>query len=94
MANIKLSELSPVGSELFQDAENFLNELSDRELSNVFGGSNSAATVSVKTMVSNISGGGGYYNYGNANYANIRNFGALEIKIKSPFLSFSFSVLN
>lgn len=92
MANIKLFELSPAGSELFQDAENFLSELSDRELSNVVGGSDSAATVGGKTMVSDISGGGGvrYANYGNADYG---NFGALAINIKPGWLNFGFSVI-
>ncbi|BAU13091.1 hypothetical protein LEP3755_36280 [Leptolyngbya sp. NIES-3755] len=32
MASIKISELRPVGSELFQDSESFLNELNDRDL--------------------------------------------------------------
>ena len=38
MAEIKLSELCPPGSELLQDSESFLTELSDRELENVVGG--------------------------------------------------------
>ena len=38
MAKIKLSELCPAGSELLQDAESFLTELSDPELENVVGG--------------------------------------------------------
>ena len=38
MAKIKLSELSSAGSELFQDIENFLPELSDRDIENVVGG--------------------------------------------------------
>ncbi|MGL6339292.1 MAG: hypothetical protein ACRC80_09145 [Waterburya sp.] len=95
MAKIKLSELSPAGSELFQGRESFLNELSDRELSNVFGGSDSAATVSGKTMVSGISGGGvGYAGYGNADYAKIGNFDALKIKIKPAWLNFDFLYLS
>jgi hypothetical protein len=32
MANIKISELRPAGSELFQDSESFLNELNEREM--------------------------------------------------------------
>ncbi|WP_414570463.1 hypothetical protein [Nostoc sp. CCY 9925] len=32
MANIKINNLSPAGSELFQDSESFLNELTDAEL--------------------------------------------------------------
>ncbi|WP_445635065.1 hypothetical protein NSTC745_06968 [Nostoc sp. DSM 114161] len=38
MANIKLHDLSPAGSELFQDSESFLNELNADELNNVNGG--------------------------------------------------------
>ena len=38
MAEIKLSELCPPGSELLQDSESFLTELSDQELENVVGG--------------------------------------------------------
>ncbi|MDZ8109386.1 MAG: hypothetical protein RM338_27675 [Nostoc sp. DedQUE12a] len=32
MATIKIDDLSPAGSELFQDSESFLNELTDEEL--------------------------------------------------------------
>ena len=39
MASIKISELRPAGSELFQDAESFLNELTDsHDMANVLGG--------------------------------------------------------
>ncbi|MBD2448157.1 hypothetical protein H6G76_13470 [Nostoc sp. FACHB-152] len=39
MASIKISELRPAGSELFQDSESFLNELSEnREMDQVMGG--------------------------------------------------------
>ena len=38
MASIKIAELRPAGSELFQDAESFLNELSEKELSVQGGG--------------------------------------------------------
>ncbi|MDJ0741827.1 MAG: hypothetical protein QNJ32_00540 [Xenococcaceae cyanobacterium MO_167.B27] len=38
MADIKLSELCPAGSELLQDSESFLTELRDQELENVVGG--------------------------------------------------------
>jgi hypothetical protein len=90
MAKIKLSELSPAGSELFQDAENFLPELSDREIENIVGGSDSAATVSIKTVVSNISGGDGAYyaNYGLANYGKAANFGELKIKGQATLINF------
>ena len=45
MAEIKLSELRPAGSELLQDSESFLNELSDRELENVVGGDGNYSVV-------------------------------------------------
>ncbi|AFZ55758.1 hypothetical protein ACOWPH_22890 [Anabaena sp. PCC 7938] len=37
MASIKLSELQATGSELFQDSESFLNEMSD--VNSIYGGS-------------------------------------------------------
>jgi len=96
MAKIKLSELSPAGSELFQDVENFLPELSDREIENVIGGNETAATVSIKTAVYGISGGGGAYyaNYGYADYGKIANFGAFKIKVQSTLINFNYSPLN
>jgi len=41
MANITLSELNVAGSQLFQDSESFLNDLSDVEISTAHGGDNS-----------------------------------------------------
>lgn len=38
MPSIKISELRPVDSELFQDSESFLDELSERETSDILGG--------------------------------------------------------
>jgi len=38
MANIKVSELRPAGSELFQDSESFLNDLTDMDTASVQGG--------------------------------------------------------
>jgi hypothetical protein len=38
MASITISELRPVGSELFQDSESFLNELTDQEMLGIEGG--------------------------------------------------------
>jgi hypothetical protein len=38
MASISLSELRPSGAELFQDSESFLNDLTDLESVQVFGG--------------------------------------------------------
>ena len=37
MSSIKITDLTPVGSELFQDSESFLNELSDSEIAIVRG---------------------------------------------------------
>ena len=59
MATIKISELRPAGSELLQDSESFLNELSDHDLENVVGGAviESVATqqsVSVASEVKNL----------------------------------------
>jgi hypothetical protein len=51
MAEIKLSELRPAGSELLQDSENFLNELNDREIENVVGG-NTIASVASQNSIS------------------------------------------
>lgn len=38
MATIKIHDLHPIGSDLFQDPESFLNELSDRQITGVQGG--------------------------------------------------------
>lgn len=40
MAVIDISELNPAGSQLFQDSESFLNELTDDEIVGVEGGLN------------------------------------------------------
>jgi hypothetical protein len=47
MASIKISELRPVGSELFQDSETFLNELNAQEMGGVIG-----ASVNVPSVLS------------------------------------------
>ena len=39
MSTIKISELHPAGYDLFQDSESFLNELTERQLKSVVGGS-------------------------------------------------------
>ncbi len=50
MANITLSQLHPAGSELFQDAESFLNELSN--IDSISGGQivGTAATGTIATQ--------------------------------------------
>lgn len=63
MAHIKLSELSPIGSELFQDSESFINELSSEEIGNILGGSGVVRTVitqGVGSIVSHASKSGGH----------------------------------
>ncbi|MHC5937794.1 hypothetical protein [Nostoc sp.] len=37
MTLIKISQLRPVGSELFQDSESFLNDLNEKEISTAVG---------------------------------------------------------
>ncbi|MBE9009701.1 hypothetical protein IQ250_05735 [Pseudanabaenaceae cyanobacterium LEGE 13415] len=55
MASIKISELRPVGSELFQDAESFLNELNDRDLDIRGGGDVNISVLSQFTATVGIS---------------------------------------
>lgn len=38
MANIKISDLRPAGSDLFSDPESYINELSEGEFAEVIGG--------------------------------------------------------
>ncbi|WP_392532624.1 hypothetical protein [Nostoc sp. C117] len=38
MANIAISNLRPTGSDLFQDSETFLHELTEQEIAGVLGG--------------------------------------------------------
>lgn len=56
MASIKVSELRPTGSELFQDSESFLNELNDRDTTSVMGGLNTIFTVNGNTVNANTLG--------------------------------------
>ncbi|ARV61415.1 hypothetical protein BZZ01_24810 [Nostocales cyanobacterium HT-58-2] len=65
MAIIKISELRPAGSELFQDSESFLNELTEQETVGLEGGfafngtlgiSISAQTVNGNTINANTAG--------------------------------------
>ncbi|OUL37310.1 hypothetical protein BV372_02625 [Nostoc sp. T09] len=54
MAVIKISELRPAGSELFQDSESFLNELNEKEALSLVGGAYTVVGVSLtaQTVVS------------------------------------------
>ncbi len=47
MASIEITELHPIGSELFQDSESFLNELSDQETWGVQGGATMGTLASL-----------------------------------------------
>ncbi|MDM9585305.1 MULTISPECIES: hypothetical protein [unclassified Nostoc] len=38
MPNIKISELYPLGSDLFQDSESFLNDMTNDEIQSLTGG--------------------------------------------------------
>jgi hypothetical protein len=38
MANIKVNDIKPAGTELFDDSESFMNNLSDSEINNILGG--------------------------------------------------------
>lgn len=38
MANIAISDLRPIGANLFQDSESFLNDLTEEEGADVLGG--------------------------------------------------------
>ncbi len=39
MADIKISNLNPVGSDLFNDSESFMTELTDEQIKTTHGGS-------------------------------------------------------
>lgn len=69
MSFIQISELRPVGSELFQDSESYLQELSSQEIGTIEGGGrrlvltsvidslqiNSQATISQGISINSIS---------------------------------------
>ncbi|AFZ55756.1 MULTISPECIES: hypothetical protein [Anabaena] len=48
MASIKLSELQATGSELFQDSESFLNEMSD--VNSIYGGYYGGEVSDISTL--------------------------------------------
>lgn len=59
MASIKIAELHPVGVELFQDGESFLDELNEREMSMLLGAQKSddvnVSVISLETQSIGIS---------------------------------------
>ncbi|MBK1988567.1 hypothetical protein A0J48_013640 [Sphaerospermopsis aphanizomenoides BCCUSP55] len=48
MASIKLSELQATGSELFQDSESFLNDMSD--VNSIYGGGHDSNVSDISTL--------------------------------------------
>ncbi|PIG94025.1 hypothetical protein [Gloeocapsopsis sp. IPPAS B-1203] len=54
MSCLNISDLSVTGLELFQDAESFMNELSDREIENITGGWFSFLTDDFMPTTSNL----------------------------------------
>ncbi|MHC5937797.1 hypothetical protein [Nostoc sp.] len=69
MASIKISELRPAGSELFQDSESFLQELGAQEMG-ITGGAVVATLSVIKSVVVNSKVG----NTVNANtYTNVNS---------------------
>ncbi len=68
MASIKLSELRPVGSELFHDSESFINELDEQEMSAFLTSGGESNSGSWSTGFGNSwsnSWTGGFNTYGN-----------------------------
>jgi hypothetical protein len=61
MANIDLNELNPVGTGLFQDSESYLNEINEKEVDGVIGGTGSffppffprSVDIDIQTKVGN-----------------------------------------
>jgi hypothetical protein len=54
MATIKISELRPVGAELFQDSESFLDELNSQEMTAIAGGDNNNIVSLVLGLSANV----------------------------------------
>jgi len=50
MACIKISELKPVGNELFQDEESFLDELNEKETLFIVGGKKKGGDLDISVL--------------------------------------------
>jgi hypothetical protein len=68
MSTIFISDLSPTGFDLFSDAENYLDELSDSDLTEITGGYTvtiaASPTISLSAIavtVISVAGSAGYY---------------------------------
>jgi transketolase C-terminal domain/subunit len=51
MANINICDLRPIGSELFSDSEDYMNELGDYELHTINGGLSSPVCASITVSI-------------------------------------------
>jgi hypothetical protein len=54
MATIKICDLHPTGADLFQDSENYLNELTDEELDLTQGGKTGSVVITIASKWSVI----------------------------------------
>jgi hypothetical protein len=55
MAKLKINELKVTGSELFEDSETFLTELTNEEIATAMGGRIYSPTVGTTTIIISIS---------------------------------------
>ncbi|KYC37646.1 hypothetical protein WA1_40000 [Scytonema hofmannii PCC 7110] len=68
MASIKIVELRPAGSELFQDSESFLNELNERDMLGLEGGFAFNGTLGISITAQTVVGNTANANtFGNVN---------------------------
>ena len=51
MGNINISDLRPAGVDLFLDTESYLNDLTEGEMTNTFGGGKKSVTVFVAGLL-------------------------------------------
>ena len=51
MALIKINNLQPAGTDLFNDSENYLNELSNQELELVNGGKSIISSITIPIII-------------------------------------------
>ena len=51
MATIKITNLEPAGADLFNDSENYLNELSNQELELVNGGKSIISSITIPITI-------------------------------------------
>lgn len=61
MSTISISNLSPTGFNLFSDAENYLDELSDSDLTEITGGVATPTISLIAVSIISVAGSAGYY---------------------------------